>query len=144
MKQTSKKFVTVFTVILLFAFSTQNFSQLRNTVEKTKYDNYVGNLKNGINSDNLGLKICAIQFTALYQISENAELLVSKYKVEKNKDMKNLIAFALYIIGDEKALEEINVDEKSILENISLNMLVDIYKFQSAKNVRYFEKLSNE
>lgn len=144
MKQTSKKFVTVFTVILLFAFSTQNFAQLRDTVEKVKYDRYVGNLKNGINSNNNGLKICAIKFTALYQISENAQLLVSKYKVEKNEDIKNLIAFALYMIGDQKALEQINVDEKSLLKNISLNMIVDIYKLQSGSNLRHFEDLSNK
>ncbi len=74
MKQTSQKIAVMLTVIAMFIFADQNFSQIRELTDSSKYSNYVGNLRNGINSDNVGLKVNAIQFTGIYQIVENEPL----------------------------------------------------------------------
>lgn len=129
MKHLSKRIVTTLTIILLFAFSTQNFSQLKNSVNPSKWDRYVANLRNGINSENIGLKKSAIQFTCFYNIKENIPLLVRKYNEEKNQEIKDFIALSLYIIGDSSALKQINLTEESILNKISVNMFVEIYKY---------------
>ena len=142
MKQKSQKIVAVLTVLLMITLTSQSFSQLRENLTSSEYDKYVGNLQNGINSDNLGLKTNAIQFTGIYQITENSTLLISKYKEEKDPSIKNLIAISLFMLGDSKVLAKIGLDEKSILKNISLSMLAEIYKLKSASKIRNFVTLN--
>ena len=142
MKQTTQKFVAVLTVLFMVAFTSQSYSQLREHVPSSEYAKYVGNLQNGINSDNVGLKINAIQFTGIYQITENLSLLISKYKEEKDQNIKNIIAISLYMLEDPEALAKIGLDEKSILKNISLSMLAKMYKVKSESKIRNFETLS--
>ena len=138
MKQISNKLATVLTVILIVVFTNQSFSQLREHVSSTEYTKYVGNLQNGINSDNVGLKISAIQMTALYQVTENSTLLFSKYKEEKDSNIKSLIAITLFMLGDSKVLAELDLDEKSILQNASLSIFAEMYKAKSETNIRNF------
>ena len=136
MKQNSQKIVSVLTLVLMVAFVSQSFSQLREHIPASEYAMYVGNLQNGINSDNPGLKINAIQFTGIYQITENSSLLVSKYKEEKDPNIKNLIAISLFMLENSEGLAKIGLDEKSILENISLSMLAEMYKVRSESKIR--------
>ena len=136
MRQTSQKIVAVLTVLLMVTFTSQSFSQIRDHVSSETYARYVGNLQNGINSDNVGLKIRSIQFTGIYQITENSSLLVKKYKEEKDPKIKSLIAISLIMLGDSEALTKIDFDEKSILENISLSMLAEMYKIKSDRKIR--------
>lgn len=142
MKQTSKKFTAVLTIILMVAFTNQSFSQLRENISNDKYKRCVRNLQSGINSDNVGLKISAIQFTGLYQITENSSLLFSKYKEEKDPNIKNLILISLFMLGDKEALAKLDINEKSILNNISLSMLAEMYKVKSKSKIRNSETLS--
>jgi len=143
MKQTSIKIVVVLTVLAMVTLTSQNFSQVRDLTTSSKYSDFVGNLKNGINSDNDGLKVDAIQFTGIYQIVENESLLIEKYKEEKNPNIKNLIAVSLFMVGDSLALSKIGLSEKSILNNISLSMLVEMYKVKSERKIRNFAILEN-
>ncbi len=136
MRQTSQKFVVVLTVLLMVAFTSQSFSQIKEHITAEEYAKYVGNLQSGINSDNVGLKISAIQFTGLYQVTENTSLLVSKYKEEKDQNIKHLIAISLFLIGDSEALMKIGLDEKSILNNFSLSMLAEMYKIKAGSKIR--------
>jgi len=142
MKQTSQKFVVVLTVLLMVVFTSQSFSQIKEEVSAKQYSNMVANLQNGINSDNVGLKICTIQYTGIYKITENASLLVSKYKEEKDPDIKNLIAISLFMLGDSEALAQIGLDRKSILNNISLSMLAQMYEVSSEIEIRNFENIN--
>ena len=143
MKQTSIKIVVVLTVLAMVTLTSQNFSQVRDLTTSSKYSDFVGNLKSGINSDNDGLKVDAIQFTGIYQIVENESLLIEKYKEEKNPNIKNLIAVSLFMVGDSLALSKIGLSEKSILNNISLSMLVEMYKVKSERKIRNFATLDN-
>jgi hypothetical protein len=141
MKQTSQKIAIVLTVLVMVASTSNSFSQVKELMEPAKYSNYVGNLQNGINSENLGLKINAIQYTGIYQIAENEALLIQKYKEEKNPNIKTLIAISLFMIGNSEALQKIGLDEKSVLNNISLSMLADMYKAKSEIKIRTFATL---
>ena len=142
MKQTSQKFVVVLTVLLMVAITSQSFSQIKEHVSAKQYAIMVGNLQNGINSDNVGLKRSTIQFSGIYKVTENASLLVSKYKEEKDPDIKNLIAISLFMLGDSEALAQIGLDRKSILNNISLSMLAQMYKVSSEIEIRNFENIN--
>ncbi len=144
MRQTSQKIVVVLTVLLMVAFTSQSFSQIRDHISSEAYAKYVGNLQNGINSDNVGLKISAIQFTGIYQITENSSLLVKKYKEEKDPKIKSLIAISLFMLGDSEALTKIEFDEKSILNNKSLSMLAEMYKIKSDSKIRSITALEQE
>lgn len=141
MKQSSQKIVVVLTVLLMVVFTSQSFSQIREHISSEEYAMYVGNLQNGINSDNVGLKISAIQFTGLYQVTENTALLISKYKEENDQNIKNLITISLFLLGDSEALIEIGLNEKSMLNNISLSMLADMYKIKSDSKIRNIASL---
>ena len=136
MKRTSQNIVAVLTLVVMVAFTSQNYSQMKENISSAAYAKYVGNLQSGINSENIRLKISAIQFTGIYQVTENASLLVSKYKEEKDLDIKNLIAISLYMLGDSIALAEIDLNEKSVLKNISLSMLAEMYKVKSESKIR--------
>ena len=141
MRQTSQKFVVVLTVLLMVTFTSQSFSQIKEHISTEAYAKYVGNLQSGINSDNVGLKISAIQFTGLYQVTENTSLLIAKYKEEKDQNIKNLIAISLFLIGDSEALLKIGLTENSILNNISLSMLAEMYKIKSDRKIRSIASL---
>ena len=136
MRQTSQKFVIVLTVLLMVAFTSQSFSQIKEHISSEAYAKYVGNLQSGINSDNIGLKISAIQFTGIYQITENSALLLKKYKEEKNPKIKSLIAISLFMLGDSEALAKIDFDEKSILKSTSLSMIAEMLKLKSDSKIR--------
>lgn len=142
MKQKTQKIVAVLTVLLMVIFASQSFSQVREHVSASEYAKYVGNLQNGINSDNVGLKINAIQFTGIYQITENSSLLIKKHKEEKDLNIKNIIAISLYMLGDPEALAKIGLDEKSILKNISLSMLAEMYNVKSESKIRHLMTLN--
>jgi hypothetical protein len=143
MKQTSQKFVVALTVLLMVAFTSQSFSQIKDRMSAKQYANAVANLQIGINSDNVGLKISTIQFTGIYKVTENTSLLVAKYTEEKDPDIKNLIAISLYMLGDSEALAKIGLNKKSILNNISLGMLAEMYKVTSTIEIRNFADLND-
>ena len=144
MKQTSQKIAVILTVIAMFIFAEQNFSQIRELTDSSKYSNYVGNLRNGINSDNVGLKVNAIQFTGIYQIVENEPLLVEKYKQENDPNIQNLIAISLFMLGDSESLSKIGLDKKSILNDTSLSILMEMYKIKSENRIRNFVTIDKQ
>jgi len=64
----------------------------------------IENLKNGIKSDNEGLKKCAIYFAGYYRVSETVPTLAEVVKKETQPSTKILIALVLYRIGDERGI----------------------------------------
>ena len=64
----------------------------------------IENLKNGIKSDNTGLKKSAIYFAGYYRVSETVPALTEVVKSENEPGTRILIALVLYRIGDEKGI----------------------------------------
>ncbi len=69
---------------------------------KSKYA--IENLKNGIKSDNPGLRKSAIYFAGYYMLSETVPTLIETVKNETEPATRILIALVLYRIGDEKGI----------------------------------------
>jgi hypothetical protein len=65
---------------------------------------FIENLKNGIKSDNTGLKKSAIYFAGYYRVSETIPALVEIEMKETEPGTRILIALVLYRIGDEKGI----------------------------------------
>lgn len=64
----------------------------------------VENLKNGIKSNNTGLKKSSIYYAGYYRLSETVPALTETVKNENDPSTKILIALVLYRIGDEKGI----------------------------------------
>jgi len=71
------------------------------------------NLKNGIRSDNEGLRKSAIYFAGYYRISETVPVLTEIVKNESKPSTRILIALVLYRIGDEKGI--------NLVKNMAIN-----------------------
>ncbi len=65
----------------------------------------IENLKNGIKSDNTGLKKSSIYFAGHYRVSETVPTLTETVKNENEPSTRILIALVLYRIGDEKGIK---------------------------------------
>jgi hypothetical protein len=72
------------------------------SVSKSK--NAIENLKNGIRSDNAGLKRSAIYFAGYYRMNETVPALTEQIRKETDPKTRILIALVLYRIGDEKSI----------------------------------------
>jgi HEAT repeat protein len=69
-----------------------------------KNKNAVENLKNGIRSDNNGLKRSSIYFAGYYRLTETVPALIEQIKKETDSRTKILIALVLFKIGDENGI----------------------------------------
>jgi len=97
--------VKLFVVLFLFSFNI--YAQESSSVILKLSENALGNLKNGIVSENPGLRKSSIELASKYSIDGVAETLLSQLKKEKDPELKILIIRSLYIIGDDKFLSEI-------------------------------------
>ena len=68
----------------------------------------INNLKNGINSDNDGLRRCSIYLAGYYQINELTGILSELLKKSEDSKDKVIILMALYKIGGETSYNAIN------------------------------------
>jgi hypothetical protein len=90
------------TVMLTTGFL--SYAKPKSTDPNVKEKNAIENLKNGIRSNNEGLKRSSIYFAGYYRISETVPVLTETLKNESAPGTKILIALVLYRIGDEKGI----------------------------------------
>ncbi len=75
--------------------------------------NSIATLKDGIHSENQGVRKSSIYMAGLYKIENAVDALTDELKTEKDPSTKVLIALSLYNIGDPKGLEAV----KDLSEN---------------------------
>jgi len=76
----------------------------------TKYKftvNQIEQLKEGIKSENAGLRKSCIWYAGVYEVEETEELLIEQLESEKDPSVSILIAMALFKIGNDKGLDAI-------------------------------------
>ena len=101
------KSILLIIVISLF-FISNNYAQGKKTIViKSLSDNAIGNLVNAIQSDNIALRRSGIYFSGKYGIEEVAESLLQQLKREQEPSLRILIVRVLYIIGNDKYLNDI-------------------------------------
>ena len=99
--------VVVLSILFLFLFSNISINAQENNriIELNK--NAIGNLKNAIQSDNAGLRKSGIYFAGKYGASELSELLLEQLKIEDRPELRILIVRVLFIIDDQKYINNI-------------------------------------
>ena len=115
-------------IILIALFATNILAQPLNTLTENVESEISGaaikNLAAGIESDNAGVKKCCIYFAGFYEIKELVNPLVKQLKKESNEDMRILIVFALYKIGDQQGIEAVQqlvkYDGSTVLKKMNL------------------------
>lgn len=91
---------TIVAVLMLIAATPEINSQSTNRFNL----NSITSLKNGITSNNTGLRKSSIYMAGLYEVKEVAPLLAEEMKKELDPSTKILIALALFKTGDENFL----------------------------------------
>ncbi len=109
MKTTISKSKTMLVAVTLFALLFTTVLNAQKTITKTelKQKRMIGNLVNGINSDNEGLKRSAIYYAGKYKVDEAVDALVEQLEIETSTENKYLISLSLYLIGDNKGIEAV-------------------------------------
>ena len=111
MKTTISKSKTMLVAITFLAilFTTVLNAQKTITKAELKQKRMIGNLVNGINSDNEGLKRSAIYYAGKYKVDEAVDALVEQLKNETSTENKYLISlsFSGFVFSD----SEIDSDE---------------------------------
>jgi hypothetical protein len=110
MLQRKKSFVVVrvlgVIIIVLTSFvslSAQGSKNVLVTINQTAMDN----LKSAIKSDNPGLRKSGIYLSGKYLVSEVSETLLDQLKVEDDPSLKILIIRVLYMIENDKFMDDI-------------------------------------
>jgi HEAT repeat protein len=101
------KSVTTLVVLLVVLFSANTGLQAQSSSYKNINDYSLESLKQGIQSDNPGLRRSAIYMAGLYKIDEAVETLVKQLDREKNPSTRVLIALSLYNIGNPDGMEAV-------------------------------------
>ncbi len=101
---------SVSTLVVLFLLIILNASagiQAQNSRHKNISASSLESLKEGIKSDNKGLKRSSIYMAGLYKIDEAVETLAEQLEKEKDAGTRILIALSLYNIGDPDGMEAV-------------------------------------
>lgn len=88
---------TIVVVLMLIAATPEIRSQSTDRINL----NSITSLKNGITSNNAGLRKSSIYMAGLYEVKEVAPLLAEEMKKELDPSTKILIALSLFKTGDE-------------------------------------------
>lgn len=102
-----KRTLTLIALIVLLV-SANSFAQAKELT-----DNQLQTLVTGIKSDNLGLKRSSIFFAGYYKLSETVDVLKDEMLNAENADIQILAALALYEIGDDDVMVDLNVLAKN-------------------------------
>lgn len=94
-------------LVVLMTMDSEVKAQSSNYNNITK--NSIATLKDGIHSDNTGVRKSSIYMAGLYKIDEAVDALVEELKSEKDASTKVLIALSLYNIGDPKGMEAVKL-----------------------------------
>lgn len=101
------KSVTTLVVLLVVLISANMGLQAQSSSYKNINDYSLESLKQGIQSDNPGLRKSAIYMAGLYKIDEAVETLVKQLDREKNPSTRVLIALSLYNIGNPHGMDAV-------------------------------------
>ena len=108
LNKSSKLVVQSFFIsLILVALSSNAFAQKTSKIIDLD-SKAIENLKSAITSDNPGLRKSGIYFAGKYSADELTETLVGQLKVEKEPELRILLARVLYIIDDQKFLDQID------------------------------------
>jgi hypothetical protein len=109
MKRTSLTLFLAYVVLTVIFAAALNavFAQSAKDAALEKYPFAIENLKEGITSDNDGLRKSSIYFAGYYKITEAANTLISQLSVEKNRGLKILIALSLFEMKSDEGMEYI-------------------------------------
>lgn len=96
-------------ILVLFLMSSGNSllaQKSKNVIVKIN-DNSLGNLKNAIKSENPGLRKSGIYFAGKHSVKELSETLLEQLNVEEDPSLRVLIIRVLYILENDKFLNDI-------------------------------------
>lgn len=93
--------------ILLLALATVVTLTTTAQTKHTLNENAISNLKNGIESENTGLKRSAIYFAGYYKVDEMVESIREEMLNSNDPQIQVLAALALYEIGDERVMSDL-------------------------------------
>lgn len=100
---------SVTTLVVLLVITLMSAADLY--AQSSKYENITVNsletLKQGIKSDNPGLRRSSIYMAGLYKIDEAVETLTEQLDKEKNPGIRVLIALSLYNIGNQNGMDAV-------------------------------------
>jgi HEAT repeat protein len=101
------KTVTTLVVLLVITLNANVGLQAQSSSYKNITEYSLESLKQGIKSDNSGLRRSSIYMAGLYKIDEAVEVLTEQLEKEKNAGTRILIALSLYNIGNPRGMEAI-------------------------------------
>ena len=101
------KTVTTLTILLVISLSAEVSLRAQSNKYKNITENSIETLKQGIKSDNTGLRKSSIYMAGFYKIDEAVDILTGQLLVEKDPGIKILIALSLYNIGNPEGVEAI-------------------------------------
>ena len=96
--------------------------------------NAIANLKTAITSDNPGLRKSGIYFAGKYAANEVGETLIEQLKVEKDPELRILLVRVLYIIDDQKFMDQIKDLALTDTDLKVRRMASAVYSAMSIKN----------
>ena len=98
--------IYLFVLVTLLLTSKGNAQEITsNSVNLT--NDVIGNINNGIMSDNPGLRKSATQLAGKYQIHKLSESLLNQIKNEESNSVKIEIIKSLYMIGNDEFFDDI-------------------------------------
>lgn len=103
-----KRTLTLIALVVLLVAS-NNFAQAKEKLT----DNQLQTLITGIKSDNPGLKRSSIFFAGYYKLTETVDVLKDEMLNAENPDIQILAALALYEIGDDNVIVDLNMLAKN-------------------------------
>lgn len=101
------KSVSTLVVLLLLILNASAGIQAQSSRYKNISASSLESLKEGIKSDNHGLKRSSIYMAGLYKIDEAVETLKEQLEKETDAGTRILIALSLYNIGDPDGMEAV-------------------------------------
>ena len=133
-------------ILVLFLMNSGNsiIAQKSKDVIVSINENSIGNLKNAIKSENPGLRKSGIYFAGKHSVKEVSETLLDQLNVEKDPSLRVLIIRVLYIIENDKFLDEIyNIARND--ENIRVRKMASaIYEAMQINNSLNIVEKENE
>ncbi len=108
-----KTTITILLILLVIAMTLSLELKAQSSNYKNINKNSIATLKEGIHSENRGVKKSSIYMAGLYKIEEAVDALTDKLKTEEDPDTRILIALSLYKIGNPEGMEAV----KDLSEN---------------------------
>jgi len=102
-----EKLYFLLVAVLFVLLITDTFGQNHKISDITKTKNAQENLIMGIKSYNDGVRESSIYFAGKYRLIDTEQALIDQLKIERDSDIKVLIGLALFRMGSEKGMIEL-------------------------------------